>query len=397
MILIRFLLMLGFIVAKNSCPIVLIHGFMGWGEDEMGNYNYWGGKSDYVQMLTDQGHSVYEVSVGPVSSNWERAVEVYYQLKGGQVDYGKNHSKKYSIIQKPKNKNYKGLYPQWDASNPIHLIGHSMGGQTARMLDYLLTQNIYENEDLLEDSKLLGGVTNHSILSITSISTPHNGTTLAEIVRKTIPFIQYFVGIAGVVGTDFYSFDLEQWGFRRMLKESWADYISRMRNHKAWSTKNISSWDLSLSGAEEINSFLQISPNIYYFSIITSTTIKKEGSSQHFPSKGTSIITKTRSKILGSRSGYWANGSETDSTWYENDGVVNSISMYAPTSKLNGPDPSSKYFEDELLMRGQWYWMKFTEMDHWNIIGHLGNKERKKVSKDFFLYHAKRLKLLALD
>ena len=111
--------MLGFIVAKNSCPIVLIHGFMGWGEDEMGNYNYWGGKSDYVQMLTDQGHSVYEVSVGPVSSNWERAVEVYYQLKGGQVDYGKNHSKKYSIIQKPKNKNYKGLYPQWDASNPI--------------------------------------------------------------------------------------------------------------------------------------------------------------------------------------------------------------------------------------------------------------------------------------
>ena len=31
----------------------------------------------------NEGFNIIEVSVGPVSSNWERAIEVYYQLKGG--------------------------------------------------------------------------------------------------------------------------------------------------------------------------------------------------------------------------------------------------------------------------------------------------------------------------
>ena len=76
------------------------------------------------------GNEVYTVSIGPISSNWDRAIEAYYQIKGGQVDYGKNHSNKYKIIQKPKNKNWDGLYPKWDSNNPIHIIGHSLGGQT---------------------------------------------------------------------------------------------------------------------------------------------------------------------------------------------------------------------------------------------------------------------------
>ena len=65
---------------------------MGWGPGEMGDYNYWGGNDDYVELFKSEGFNIIEVSVGPVSSNWERAIEVYYQLKGGQVDYGKFHS-----------------------------------------------------------------------------------------------------------------------------------------------------------------------------------------------------------------------------------------------------------------------------------------------------------------
>ena len=167
-----------------------------------------------------------------------------------------------------------------------------------------------------------------------------------------------------------------------------------MRDHKAWKTKNISSWDLSLSGAEELNNILELSPEIYYFSIITSTTEKKRDSQYHKPVKGTSIITRTRSKILGSRIGYWSDGRETGDDWYENDGVVNSISMIAPVSKENGPDPSSQYSKDELLISGQWYWVKIDSMDHWNIIGHLVNKDREARSKSFFLSHLDVLKSL---
>ena len=382
--------------AQNDYPIVLIHGFMGWGESEMGEYNYWGGNKDYINVIRESGNTVFELSVGPVSSNWDRAIEAYYQLKGGQVDYGESHSKKYGVEQKPINKIYKGLYPQWNENNPIHIIGHSMGGQTARMLQYLLSQEFFTDgsTNQKEESKLLGNVHNRWIKSITSISTPHDGTTLTEIVTKTIPFIQYFVGVAGVIGTKFYDFDLSQWGFKMKNNESWTNYLNRMKQHSAWETRNISSWDLSLDGARELNNRLQASADVYYFSIVTSTTEKREFGPNHDPVENTSILIKTRSKLLGSRSGYWADGSKTDSLWFENDGVVNTISMYGPSTGINGSDPLVQYEKGDLLIPGQWYWQKISKMDHWSIIGHLGNKSRVNIAEETITDHIALLKSL---
>lgn len=82
---------------------------MGWGQDEMGGYKYWGGNHDFEHFLNEQGFEVYTASVGPVSSNWDRAVELFYQIKGGQVDYGFSHSAEYGIEQKPKRKFSKGF------------------------------------------------------------------------------------------------------------------------------------------------------------------------------------------------------------------------------------------------------------------------------------------------
>ena len=385
--------------AQNNYPIVLIHGFMGWGESEMGEYNYWGGNKDYIDLIRKNGSIVFELSVGPVSSNWDRAIEAYYQLKGGQVDYGKSHSKKYSIEQKPNNKVYKGLYPKWNENNPIHIIGHSMGGQTARMLQYLLSQEFFTDESTnqKEESNLLGNVHNRWIKSITSISTPHDGTTLTEIVTKTIPFIQYFVGVAGVIGTKFYDFDLSHWGFKMKNNESWTNYLNRMKQHSAWETRNISSWDLSLDGARELNNRLQASAEVYYFSIVTSTTKKREFGPNHDPVENTSILIKTRSKLLGARSGYWADGSKTDSLWFENDGVVNTTSMYGPSTGINGPDPLMEYEKGDLLIPGQWYWQKILNMDHWSIIGHLGNKRRVDRAEKMIIDHIALLKDLPKD
>jgi len=133
---ITFLLLLTLVNAENRHPIVLVHGFLGWGPEEMNGYSYWGGLHDLEEHLESLGFTVFTVSIGPVSSNWERAIEVFYQIKGGQVDYGENHSKAWGIIQKPEKKVYPGLYPEWDDEHPVHLIGHSMGGQTIRMLAY---------------------------------------------------------------------------------------------------------------------------------------------------------------------------------------------------------------------------------------------------------------------
>ena len=105
-ILLTVILLFTSIFSQNDYPIVLVHGFMGWGPDEMGSYNYWGGKRDMVQEFESQGFEVLVTNVGPISSNWDRAVELYYQIKGGQVDYGKTHSEKFGIVQKPAKKKY---------------------------------------------------------------------------------------------------------------------------------------------------------------------------------------------------------------------------------------------------------------------------------------------------
>ena len=157
---------------------------------------------------------------------------------------------------------------------------------------------------------------------------------------------------------------------------------------------SISSWDLSLDGAKELNNLLQASEDVYYFSIVTSTTEKRKLSNNHDPVENTSILIKTRSKLLGARSGYWSDGSKTDSLWFENDGVVNTISMYRPSTGINGPDPLSEYEKGDLLIPGQWYWQKISKMDHWSIIGHLGNKNRVKIAEKVIIDHIALLKRL---
>jgi len=39
------------ILASNNNPIILIHGFLGWGRDEISNTKYWGGSNDIEAYL----------------------------------------------------------------------------------------------------------------------------------------------------------------------------------------------------------------------------------------------------------------------------------------------------------------------------------------------------------
>ena len=373
--------------SQNKHPVILVHGFMGWGPDEMGSYKYWGGKYDIEESLRKNGFEVYTANVGPVSSNWDRAVELYYQIKGGQVDYGKAQVEKYGIIQKPIDKDYTGLYPEWSDENPIHLIGHSMGGQTIRMLDYLLKTVIVDSSFKNEESDFLGKINEGWIKSITSISAPHNGTTLSDILTSGIPFLQDFIALAAVVGNSFYDFDLEHWGFRRDKEEAWASYFSRMRKHPAWGTKNIVAWDVSVQGAREMNSFCTANSNIYYFSYVTTNTLLDSTSYRHVPDKSMSYIIRANARLMGMKKAYYADGSETDSTWFENDGIVNKKSMLGPTTGNNGSDPIGNYRQNDILIPGQWYVMGEYKSDHRKFVGHgLSQEEFDELIK-IYLKH----------
>ena len=154
--------------------------------------------------MTEKGYTVYSVSLGPVSSTYDCAIETFYQIKGGQVDYGYEHSKKYNLIRRPEDKIYEGLYPQWDEENPVHLIGYSFGGLTNRMLLHLLNST-FNNGDKggLDDSELLGKSLKNWIRSITTMSTPHNGSTLSDIVIGSLPFTDNLLPIANLISSNY--------------------------------------------------------------------------------------------------------------------------------------------------------------------------------------------------
>ena len=67
-------------------------------------------------------------------------------------------------------------------------------------LKKIITPKFYKN-------KTPKMVHNNWIKSITGISSPHNGTTLSDIVTSGIPFLQDFIAVAAVTGNSFYSFD----------------------------------------------------------------------------------------------------------------------------------------------------------------------------------------------
>ena len=155
-----------------------------------------------------------------------------------------------------------------------------MGGQTARMLDYLLRTAVVDSAGYSEKSNLLGKSNNGYIKSITTISTPMVDS-LTTFVTTWIPFLQDMIAVAAVVGNSFYDFDLEQWGFKRNNKE-WSSYFKRLQSHPV-GTKNIVSWDVNIQGAREINSTVTANPEVYYFSFVNSNTVLDSSSGRHIP------------------------------------------------------------------------------------------------------------------
>ena len=227
-ILFFYLILLSGVCAANKDPIVLIHGFLGWGREEISDTYYWGGQHDIEQYLRNKGYRVITVSIGPISSSYDCAIETFYQVKGGQVDYGQEHSTKYGLDQRPEGKKYKGLYPEWDQNHPVHLMGYSFGGITSRMLLYLLNNMFVDDATGSPDeSMLLGSSLPGWVKSITSLSTPHNVATISNIVTDILPFTDNLLPVANMISSNYYDFDLDHWGISKKEKESWPLYLIR--------------------------------------------------------------------------------------------------------------------------------------------------------------------------
>ncbi|MFR1189207.1 MAG: hypothetical protein ACLSDI_01565 [Oscillospiraceae bacterium] len=77
--------------SSEEDPVVFVHGLMGWGQRAGINsmLPYWGMTTgSLTSYLNSLGYETYSATVGPISSAWDRACELYAQFTGTTVDYG---------------------------------------------------------------------------------------------------------------------------------------------------------------------------------------------------------------------------------------------------------------------------------------------------------------------
>lgn len=369
---------------ENDYPIILVHGFSGWGRDELWGYKYWGGGKDDIQEdLNARGFNCRTAAVGPLSSSWDRACELYAQLQGTTTDYGKAHSDKFGHDRF--GRSYaEPLVPRWGQLDDqgrikkIHLITHSHGGQTGRLLIHLMEYGDPE-EKLATDSEELSPLFKGGkqwVASQTLVAAPCDGTTLEPLVIKYIPPAQQLVALAaaifGASDQHFYDFKLEQWGMKRWSEESMGSYLKRVVKSSLWiDTKDASPWDLSPEGAREFNGRTKASPNVYYFTLAGEATEEKPETGYQVPESDMYIPFKLFGYLMGKYTHDGAGGRvSVDKSWWQNDGVINTNSADGPTIYPGGSVPETIVINDGKPKKGVFNYLGLLEhVDHFDIVG----------------------------
>ena len=348
---------------KNDDPIILVHGFNGFTDDINPPIlsHYWGGdKLNIRQDLQDNGYETYEASIGALSSNYDRAVELYYYIKGGTVDYGAAHAEKYG--HERYGKTYEGVYKDWQPGQKVHLVAHSMGGQTVRQLEELLRNGnpeeiAYQKEHGGEISPLYQGGNDNMITSITTLGTPHNGTVASDelgneaFIRQVVYDYVKFKG-----NTDSHSdFGLNQWGLKQKEGESYLDYVKRVQNSKLWKTQDNGLYDLSTEGAAKLNANTSLNPNIVYKTYTGESTRPTLFGRQKSDLNMFLPFTLTGNII----------GKTANTSWRENDGLVSVVSSQHPNNQayVDATDEIQKGVWQVTPVRHGWDHVDFVGQD----------------------------------
>ena len=258
-------------------PTIYVHGLMGWGEHDQiyAVTPYWGLTSDLMPYLTGKGYESYAASVGPLSSAWDRACELYAQLTGTTVDYGAAHAAEYGHARYGVTYD-KPLFEGWSADKKINLVGHSFGGATIRLFLDILADGSAEEQAAAkaagtEVSPFFQGGKADWVYSLTTLAAPHNGTTFLECCGDMTQFaaeasttMAKLLGISDFKGV--YDFQLEQFGFYRKDGETVLEALDRVLHSDFLSHNDNVFRDLTIDRALELNDDIEIQPNVYYFS-----------------------------------------------------------------------------------------------------------------------------------
>ena len=324
-------------------PTIYVHGLMGWGEHDQiyAVTPYWGLTSDLMPYLTGKGYESYAASVGPLSSAWDRACELYAQLTGTTVDYGAAHAAEYDHARYGVTYD-KPLFEGWSADKKINLVGHSFGGATIRLFLDILADGSAEEQAAAkaagtEVSPFFQGGKADWVYSLTTLAAPHNGTTFLECCGDMTQFaaeasttMAKLLGISDFKGV--YDFQLEQFGFYRKDGETVLEALDRVLHSDFLSHNDNVFRDLTIDRALELNDDIEIQPNVYYVSYAGDKTRQSTLTGERTSAVDmTPLFVPFANQMCGYYDQTTAGGFRIDKSWAPNDGLVNTVSALYPT------------------------------------------------------------------
>ena len=370
----------------NAYPMILVHGFLCWGDDDpinqvfpcFGMFN-----SNAKADIEEAGVPCFTPAVGPFNNMWARACELYAYIKGGRVDYGKVHAERYGMERF--GPTYEGVVKNWGELDDegklqkVNLVGHSFGGPTVRTLIHLLAEGSEEERAATEDRylyDLFRGGKQEWIHSCTTLAATHNGVTLPDAGRpvvKPMAAVCYGLGMlfSGTPVARFYRWHLERYGISNPdfhLKFNW----KKIKHLVDLEEGNIF-WELSNEGGQKMTETYKTYDNIYYFSYYGCRTQKAP-----FGLPG-QIPTKKQWPpfyLFSLFEGFYkspAYGPE----WQPNDGIVN-----VPAAKYPLREPHEAFQSNDACKPGVWYYFPVEDKDH---TSYMGVQETAEDYKKFML------------
>ena len=388
---------------KTNYPYVVVHGMLGFGKGVMLNdilLPYWGMLAgDLMTYLKGEGFETYNPGVGPVSSAWDRACELYAQLMGGTVDYGKSHSEKYG--HKRFGRTYdKPLFEGWGSEKKVNLLGHSHGSATIRLMATLMAQGSQEEMEAThwdDISPLFTGGKVDWIYSITAMAGVHQGTTLAYSMKGTFDAIEkfttYYANFSGGNLAKFWDFQMEHWDLNGFENgHSTKLPINKERQRAMIESKDSVYYDVTLKGANEVNEKIKCLEDIYYFSFPCRKTSQPLFTKKR---KETPMLTmhlffRAFSRSMGKYSKNTVNDIHIDERWLQNDGCVPTFSSRTPF----GEPTIDLYDAKEEIKKGIWHVYDDTIMDHLQIVGGFLPPTSKVKIRNLYRDHFRRINQL---
>ena len=237
------------------------------------------GHIPYPNLTEINGHKIHVIPVYPasVSSLHDRAMQVFYELKGGKVHYGEEHASFHGHDEESED-SFPGKLADWSEEQPIHIVGHSFGGLTARVLHAYLA----------EGNRFKGHFTSKQwIVSVNTMNAPLNGCrmvyslganeTLSPVVRWgsagfCIGFLAHIFEYFNFnFVRRFHDFKLHYWRLRFDHPRAPKTLLKAMCGLCIHSSTDNAAYDMTLQSQLVWADYLRNIPGTFYASVVGTT------------------------------------------------------------------------------------------------------------------------------